>query len=114
MQQLTPERLVRETKNLHFSEVLVYSTSAVLVFNDTDTIEFAITDPSRLVSFCGWKKIRMQQVKETIVPGKYVILGDVVRGPSNVTVEHLLRYAEEHNCRTFGHGYATARYITVE
>jgi hypothetical protein len=118
MQQLTPKRLLQEAKYLHLTDVLVYDTSATLVFDGAkvDTLEFTIKDPSKLMMFCAWKKLPAQRVTTAIVPGQYKIhsTGEV-RGPSNVSAEALRAYVAEHNCRTFGgSGLYSVQYITVD
>lgn len=118
MQQLTSKTLLQQVKVLHFCEVLVYDASAIIIFDGDkiNTLEFTITDPSKLVSFCNWKSIPVQRVATSIVPGEYIIhsTGEV-RGPSNVSADALRKGIEEHGWRTFG-GSAlySAQYITVE
>ncbi len=118
MQQLTSKALLQQAKVLHFCEVVVYDTSAVIIFDgdEVNTLEFTITDPSKLISFCNWKSIPVQRVATSIVPGTYHILGTgEVRGPSNVSAEALRKGVEEHGWDTFGgSSLYGVQYITVE
>lgn len=118
MQQLTSKTLLQQVKMLHLVDVLVYDTSAVIVFDGdkVNTLEFTIEDPSKLVSFCNWKSIPVQRVATAIVPGEYIIhsTGEV-RGPSVVSTDALRKGVEEHGWRTFGgSSLYSAQYITVE